>query len=335
MLLRIPFVIKRAAAAIGAGIMLMSFASCGKAEIHELNVEHNTKVPPKMMFLGDSIAAGYGLEGYKKDDNYNCRSYSNILKEKYTAELGSECVHTMVNDAVSGYTSSDLIAQIQSGSLDSELKDADAVVISIGGNDLLGLLFDLASSLGINDFSSFNIKDIDFASAASALLGMGNDADKALEQFSVNIDTISAELKKRTNGTIFVQTLYDPVEYYDNFAVITDFAAQKIAKLNSIISEKSANGYKVIDVASDFKGRAGELTNIKKMDIHPNAAGHEVIAEDVDKAFRAAGFSYFTIEKVKDEPSYGARIAVLCSIIAAALIVVIGIVLIVRKKLKK
>lgn len=335
MLLRIPFVIKRAAAAIGAGIMLMSFASCGKAEIHELNVEHNTKVPPKMMFLGDSIAAGYGLEGYKKDDNYNCRSYSNILKEKYERELEGECGHTMVNMAVSGYTSADLIAQIQSGELDGDLKDSDAVVISIGGNDLLGLLFDLASSLGINDFSSFNIKDIDFASAASALLGMGNDADKALEQFSVNIDTISAELKKRTNGTIFVQTLYDPVEYYDNFAVITDFAAQKIAKLNSIISEKSANGYKVIDVASDFKGRAGELTNIKKMDIHPNAAGHEVIAEDVDKAFRAAGFSYFTIEKVKDEPSYGARIAVLCSIIAAALIVVIGIVLIVRKKLKK
>ena len=335
MLLRIPFVIKRAAAAIGAGIMLMSFASCGKAEIHELNVEHNTKVPPKMMFLGDSIAAGYGLEGYKKGDNYHCQSYSNILKENYERELEGECGHTMVNMAVSGYTSADLIAQIQSGELDGDLKDSDAVVISIGGNDLLGLLFDLASSLGINDFSSFNIKDIDFASAASALLGMGNDADKALEQFSVNIDTISAELKKRTNGTIFVQTLYDPVEYYDNFAVITDFAAQKIAKLNSIISEKSANGYKVIDVASDFKGRAGELTNIKKMDIHPNAAGHEVIAEDVDKAFRAAGFSYFTIEKVKDEPSYGARIAVLCSIIAAALIVVIGIVLIVRKKLKK
>lgn len=334
-LLRIPVVVKKAAAAIGAALMMMSFSSCSKSEIHEVKVEHKTEVPPKMVFLGDSIAAGYGLEGYTKDDNYNCRSYSNILKDKYTAELGSECAHTMVNEAVSGYTSSDLIAQIQSGELDSGLKDADAVVISIGGNDLLGLLFDLAGALGIDDFSSFNIKDIDLASAASALLGMGNDADKALEQFSVNIDTISTELKKRTNGTIFVQTLYDPVEYYDKFAVITDFAAQKIEKLNSIISEKSANGYKVIDVASDFKGRAGELTNIKKMDIHPNAAGHELIAEDVDKAFRATGFSYFTIEKVKDEPGFGTRIAVLCSIIAAALIMVIGIVLIVRKKLKK
>ena len=334
-LLRIPVWVKKAAAAVGAAVMMMSFSACSKTEIHEVEVVHETKVPPKMMFLGDSIAAGYGLDGYKKDDNYNCPSYSNILKNKYTSELEGECGHTMVNEAVSGYTSSDLITQIQSGELDSELKDADAVVVSIGGNDLLGILFKLIDSLGIDDINNFDVKDIDFAGAAVALLGMGSEADKALEQFTVNIDIISSELKSRTDGTLFVQTLYDPVEYFDRLSVITEFTAQNIEKLNNIISEKSANGYKVIDVAPRFKGRADELTNIKKMDIHPNAAGHEIIAEEVDKAFRATGFSYYTIEKVKDEPGYGSRIAVLCSIIAAALIVIIGIVLIVRKKLKK
>lgn len=332
MLLRIPFVIKRAAAAIGAGIMLMSFASCGKAEIHELNVEHNTKVPPKMMFLGDSIAAGYGLEGYKKGDNYHCQSYSNILKEKYERELEGECGHTMVNMAVSGYTSADLIAQIQSGELDGELKDSDAVVISIGGNDLLGIMFGLIDSLGIEDIRSFDIKDIDFASAAAAFISMGSDADKAIEQFSVNMDTITSELKKRTEGVIFVQTLYDPVAYYDQFSMLTEFAAQKILKLNNVISEKSAGGYKVIDVAADFTGRAGELTNIKKMDIHPNAAGHEVIAEDVDRSFRAVGFTYITTEKVKDEPSYGGRVALLCGIACGVLLIIIFIAFLVKRK---
>lgn len=335
MLLRLPFIIKRAAAAIGAAVMLLSFSSCGKAEIHEIRTEHKTKVPPKMMYLGDSIAAGYGLEGYKNGDNYYCRSYSNILKEKYEHELEGECGHTMVNMAVSGYTSADLIAQIQSGELDSELKDSDAVVISIGGNDLLGILFGIIDSLGIKDISSFDIKDIDFVSAGAALIGVGSDADKAIEQFGVNMDTITAELKKRTEGTIFVQTLYDPVAYYEQFSVLTDFAAQKILKLNNVISEKSANGYKVIDVASDFTGRAGELTNIKKMDIHPNEAGHQVIAEDVDKAFRAEGFSYVTTKEVKDEPSYGGRLAVICGIAGGAAILLAGIILLARKKSKK
>ena len=334
--MRIPYIIKKAVAGISAAVLMMSFSSCSKSEIHEVKVEHKTEVPPKMMFIGDSIAAGYGLDGYKKGDNYNCPSYSNILKNKYTSELEGECSHNMVNEAVSGYTSSDLIAQIQSGDLDSDLKDADAVVISIGGNDLLGLLFDLVNALGIDDISSFDIKDIDFASAASALLGMGNDADKALEQFSVNMDTISTELKKRTNGTIFVQTLYDPVEYYDKFAVITDFAAQKIEKLNSIISEKSANGYKVIEVATDFKGRAGELTNIKKMDIHPNAAGHELIAEDVDKAFRATGFSYVTTEKVEEKSTDVAKTALVWSGVGIALLgIIFAVILTLRKKSPK
>ncbi len=334
--LRIPVVVKKAAAAIGAAVMMMSFSACSKTEIHEVEVVHETKVPPKMMYLGDSIAAGYGLEGYKKDDKYNCRTYSNILKSKYEKELEGECGHTMVNEAVSGYTSSDLITQIQSGELDSELKDTDAVVVSIGGNDLLGILFKLIDSLGIDDINNFDVKDIDFASAAVALLSMGSEADKALEQFTVNIDIISSELKSRTNGTVFVQTLYDPVEYFDRLSVITDFTAQNIEKLNNIISEKSANGYKVIDVAPRFKGRAGELTNIKKMDIHPNAAGHEIIAEEVDKAFRATGFSYVTTEKVEQKSTDVVKTALLWSSVGIALLgIIFAVIIALRKKSQK
>ncbi len=334
--MRIPDIIKKAVAGISAAVLMMSFSSCSKSEIHEVKVEHKTEVPPKMMFLGDSIAAGYGLDGYKKGDNYNCPSYSNILKNKYTSELEGECGHAMVNEAVSGYTSSDLITQIQSGELDSELKDADAVVVSIGGNDLLGILFKLIDSLGIEDINNFDVKDIDFAGAAVALLGMGSEADKALEQFTVNIDIISSELKSRTDGTVFVQTLYDPVEYFDRLSVITEFTAQNIEKLNNIISEKSANGYKVIDVAPRFKGRADELTNIKKMDIHPNAAGHEIIAEEVDKAFRATGFSYVTTEKVEQKSTDVAKTALLWSSVGIALLVIIfGVIFALRKKSKK
>ena len=281
---------------ISAAILSASLVSCSMTESSQKEVKHNTEVPPKMLFLGDSIAAGYGLDGYTSSDNYHCRSYSNILKEKYETELKGKCEHVMVNKAVSGATSSDLVELIQSGELDSDLKDSDAIVISIGGNDLLGIVLKAMASMGITDASSFDYENFDFLGAASSLLSMGGDVDNALTKFDSNLKIIAVELCKRTKGTVFIQTLYDPLEYFSSVKMVTDFSNDKIGRLNSIISDNSSSGYTVINVAADFKGRAGELTNMSKFDIHPNESGHVVIAEDVDAAFRAAGFSYTTTE---------------------------------------
>jgi len=289
-------IIRKIAAFCAASLML-GLSACSMTEIPEREVVHKTEVPPKMLFLGDSIAAGFGLEGYTSSDNYNCRSYANILRERYEAEIGSECGHTMVNKAVSGYTSYDFIAQLQSGELDSDLADSDAVVVSIGGNDLLDIMLELLKNMGITEKGSFDSDNFNFFSAAGSLLSIGGDVDSALDRFETNIRTIAEELLQKTEGTVFIQTLYDPLEYFSKFSMVTDFSNEKIGRLNRIISENSSLGYKVIDVAADFRGRAGELTNISSYDIHPNAKGHEVIAADVDAALRTVGFSYITTER--------------------------------------
>jgi lysophospholipase L1-like esterase len=46
-----------------------------------------------------------------------------------------------VNSAVVGDTSQQLLDRINSGEFDADLADSDAVIISIGGNDILGLFF--------------------------------------------------------------------------------------------------------------------------------------------------------------------------------------------------
>ena len=301
-------------------------------EIPTREVPHHTDVPPKMLFLCDSIAAGYGLDGYTPTDNYNCRSYSNILKEKYEAELMNECGHIMINKSVSGYTSDDLIKQIESGELDSDLKDSDAVVVSIGGNDLLGIMLELLGSLGISESGSFDTGSLDIFGAAASFLTMDGDVNKALEKFDENIKTISAELLKRTEGTVYIQTLYDPLEYFEKFKMVTEFSDEKIGKLNSIISGNAASGYTVIDVAADFKGKAGTLTNIGSFDIHPNAEGHEVIANDVDKAFRETGFTYMTTETGEKRLTEQGRKAVGGGIAGIAALFGIGTVAIISKK---
>ena len=72
------------------------------------------------------------------------------------------------------------------------------------------------------------------------------------------------------------------------------------------------------------------------MDIHPNAAGHEIIAEEVDKAFRATGFSYVTTEKVEQKSTDVAKTALLWSGVGIALLVIIfGVIFALRKKSKK
>ena len=320
-------VIKRIAAAVSAALVTVCLSSCAMTEIPEWEEVHETEVPPRILFLGDSIASGYGLEGYSSDDLYHCRSYANILGERYTAELESQCGHTMVNRAVSGDTSDDFIELLKSGELDADLADSDAVVVSIGGNDLLDIMLALIKKLGIDESGLFDSGEFDLFSAASAFMTMNSDVDKALDHFSDNMAVISEELLKRTEGRVFIQTLYDPLEYYSDFSMVTEFSDEKIGKLNTIITKNASRGYMVIDVASDFKGRAGELTRISQFDIHPNPAGHEAIAETVDKTLRTTGFSYVTTEHGEKQLTADGKKALAGGIVGADVFLTAAVIL--------
>ena len=187
-------------------------------------------------------------------------------------------------------------------------------------------------NLGISKAGEFDSDNFDLFGAAASFLSMDGDVDRALDQFNENIKIISEELNKRTDGSIYVQTLYDPLDYFNSFKMITEFSDEKIGELNSIIAGNAVNGYTIIDVAADFKGKSETLTNIADFDIHPNALGHEVIAEDVDKAFRATGFTYITTEIGEKRLTTEGKIAVGGSIAAIVLLFGLGTVVLLAKK---
>lgn len=276
---------------------LVTLTSCSLTEREVIEVVHETEVPPKMVFLGDSIAAGYGLDGYTPEDLYNCRSYANILCEQYKIELsGENCGQEMVNRAVSGATSSDLLALLDSGELDKTLSGSDAVIISIGGNDMLGIFLNIFEQFGLSEDGTQE-QDPDILSALMSLYTIDGDIDRAIENFSANLDKISGSLHEKTDGQIYIQTLYNPFEYFDMFETLADFSKEKIDKFNEVLREKSDGNYNIVEVAEKFSGKSGELTRIKTLDIHPNAEGHEIIAQTVDSALRETGFSYTTTEQ--------------------------------------
>ncbi len=273
---------------------VLGFSSCSMIKRDLVETSYNLEAPPHMMFLGDSIAAGYGLDGYTLDDNYSCPdSYANILKKRYETELSEISGHKMQNFAVSGDTSSDLLKLLNSEKLDSALNETDAVVVSIGGNDLLGIFFDLIKSLGVTiENGSIDLSGIDIFKAASAFVAMEDEIDNALANFETNLKEISSLLNSKTNGVIYIQTLYNPLETFTDFSVVVEFSNEKINRFNEIIKTNASDRYTVIDIASDFNGKCAELTRISNFDIHPNEKGHKVIAESVDKAFAQTGFTY-------------------------------------------
>lgn len=317
--------LRKIASVIASALLLCGFTACSLTEKKAETVP--TEVPPRMLFLGDSIPAGYGLDGYTDSDNYNCASYSNILKDKYETELSEICTHEMQNFAVSGATSDDLIQLLESGKLDSALEKSDAVVVSIGGNDMLHIMFDFLSDLGISaENRSIDLKSIDILGAASRLFSMDSQIDEALTGFETNIKTISNKLNEKTDGTVYVQTLYNPLEIFTDLQALVDFSDEKINKYNEIVKNNAGN-YTVIDVASEFKGKCGELTRIKMVDIHPNAEGHKVIAEIVDKSFRDTGFTY--------EKAGSPHLTVLAVVLIIIGIAAVAVVLLIIPKLFK
>ena len=319
--------LKKIFSAIIALFVPIVLTGCALTERDLVDKTYETNTPPRLMFLGDSIAAGYGLEGYTSNDNYSCSdSYANILDAKYTAALAETYSHEMQNFAVSGATSADLIELLKSGKLDSALAETDAVVVSIGGNDLLGNIYTIIESLGITpENQTINIDDIDILSLLGQIATLEENVQDSLTEFEANLKEIAVILNEKSEGDVYIQTLYNPLETFTDISLVTDFSESTLTEFNRIINDNSVNGYKVIDVAADFVGKCEELTRIGQIDIHPNEAGHKVIAEAVDEALTADTYTYTT--QVYGEPHLTlTAILLIAGGILAMLIVVVVLI---------
>ena len=319
--------LKRLISIAAAFIILFTLTGCTLTERDVIDKTYELNSPPRLMFLGDSIAAGYGLEGYTLTDNYSCPdSYANILDKKYTTDLAEICPHEMQNFAVSGAKSSDLIELLNSGKLDSALAETDAVVVSIGGNDLLENIYPIISSLGITvENKEIDLSNIDVFSLIGQITTLEEDVSNSLAEFEVNLKEITSVLDVKTEGDVYIQTLYNPFENFTDISMVKEFTQTTIVQFNDIIKNNSADNYKVIDVAADFAGKCNDLTRIGEIDIHPNEAGHKIIAETVDKALTAETYIYTT--QIYGEPHLTlTAILLIAGGILAMLIVVVVLI---------
>ena len=219
-----------------------------------------------IIVLGDSIAAGYGLDA----NEYN---YGEIIADY----IGG----SVENYAVSGDNSIDLINLLSTINTDqyNAIKNADYVIISIGGNDIIqfaskGLLTIASNTNSLADgYTSADIPDEpglhtllemldtdklkEFASTTAHKLTLLDEIDKLSKnirftsnnknyekytrlielQVIPNIQQAVAQIKEiNPDAQVIVQTIYNPMQYNQDYYAAA-FTGSKKEALDQLLPE--------------------------------------------------------------------------------------------------
>lgn len=260
--------------------------------------------------FGDSIAAGYGLEGYTADqDNPPADSYQSIISNFLKT--------SPANYAVTGDDSTDCINILESGNADNMLSEAGIITLSIGSNDLLKPFIEIVKeTLGITeDIESLDpslIEEYYSNLDASSILEITTIASKLSNElkdnailhekaqaFSDNFNKIIDIIKQKApDATIYVTNIYNP---YKDVMVLGEITETYIKEINTAFSKDSDN-YTLIDLYTLFKNE--NLSNVKfnisdlsniNLDPHPSKEGHkriaEIIIDSIEKKYAPAAAS--------------------------------------------
>ena len=301
---------KLTAMLLAAGMLLTGCADKTESSVQESSAAETTAITTttepesnrkRMVILGDSISAGYGL------DDTDSERYGVLLREKLNKDAGA-MLWEENNYAISGDDSSDLLYRLEVGRA-VRLPSADIIIICIGANNMLGAYTDYAQELlGDRDIESLaEMDDSELDALEQELIEqVENDTeaeakleaaiDKGLEQLKTDLEKIYAYIRERNEtADIYVMNVYNPYEgMTDPLPMLEqpagDFAQEKIDRCNAILAdwEQAHPDLHAVDLAAAFSrwnpkpiiGHAGaEGAGEAYLDPHPNAEGHKKIAD--------------------------------------------------------
>jgi len=224
--------------------------------------------------LGDSITRGYGLA------NVNSQRFTALVADEIKAD-GMKA--RIANYGVDGIKSDELLSELKSGAY-TAVKAAEYITLCIGANNILGPSFDF-----LEDAST-----LEGEALKQSYRTLREKADKGCEQLEKDLPVILETIREyNPDGKIILLNLYHPYAHFDismdsiaegmTLASLTD---EYICKLNAITASHAAEVTALVDIYAAFDGRSGDLVcaysdndEMTNMDPHPNAAGHEAIAE--------------------------------------------------------
>jgi len=253
-------------------VLLLSFLlmSCGSNR--ESSSSSTLPVPQSFYYvaLGDSLGAGImATQGYVP-------RYAEFIRQDSGRSL------TLVNLSHSGWRSRDLLNALRNDqNFRTQLQKANVVTFDIGGNDLLAARSQYLSGQcgGTDNLECFR---------------------NGVEQFKANWDAIVAEilrLKSPKDTIIRTMDLYNPFIQMHLQRGDLELLNPFLDEVNSHIeSSANANGILMAPVHRALNGPTGTEDPaaeglISADALHPNDAGHEVIAEQL----RNLGYAPFQV----------------------------------------
>lgn len=247
-------IIKKAIAATLAATVIFSVFALGVAAAKR----------PTYLLLGDSIAYGQGIIN-SKDACYG-RIVANTNNYNYA------------NDAISGTTSGALLLLLDEEPIIKDVKNADIITISTGGNDFL-----------TRNWVGMGLRGI--------ATGDYSKLDPIVAKYKKNLTAIIVKIRKyNPKATIIVQTIYNP-----HNDIWTDAFQQGVDRMNAAIKsvKNKTGGFVIANVGAVISGHP---EYIAVDTIHPNAKGNIAIAEYMLKFLKKLGLGTETKPVIKVQP---------------------------------
>ncbi|TCW58762.1 lysophospholipase L1-like esterase [Bacillus thuringiensis] len=195
----------------------------------------------QIVSLGDSLTRGVGD---KEGIGYIGRMKEDLQKD-YKQKIA------LTNLAVSGAKMPDLLKQIESSGAQYSIKQADVIVLTIGGNDL----FPGWESLGKIDLETYRPDTETFQ----------NEAKKIIEEIR----------KLNTDSLIFWLGLYNPFEDVEDLKGSSNIVVDWNASLEKLaLNDKNVYITPTFDL---FQNRGKEL--LYSDHFHPNEVGYTYMAD--------------------------------------------------------
>jgi lysophospholipase L1-like esterase len=241
-----------------------------------VTVQARASEGPRLMILGDSIAAGWGL-------TFPGMSFGS----KLAAELGSS---QYINHGLIGLDTKGLLDMLRSGGI-AGIENQDIIIVSIGGNDIYKPFLEAAKrAVGLDPSASeveLGIRTELFPETWALIAAELNSNkavfEKAVADYFITMQGVLMELRsKNPTALIYALNHYNPVSGFGSSSVVYGFMEELIKEMNAHLQRLlGSSSFGIVDIYSGFHGNAGIYTNPFSIDAHPNAPGHALIFERV------------------------------------------------------
>ncbi|MFJ5714276.1 GDSL-type esterase/lipase family protein [Neobacillus sp. NPDC093127] len=214
--------------------------------------ENNVK--PNLVALGDSITFGWNLE------NNGNREPS---PKAFPYLIGNGNYDVAKNISGGGWTTANLLTEINKPENLEAIKNADIITLDIGSNDFLQN--DAIKALRANP--STPIDPIAFGKIIQEISG------NLFKNLGAIIGTIKAQ---NDDAQIIIYNIYNP--FSDTLAALYPLGEQFLPGVNAGFQGVAAQSNLLLaDAYSSYKGKQAELI-LPNGDVHPNVEGQKVLA---------------------------------------------------------